>query len=176
MARNKGVTAFAVNFEPGSQAPFDARLVVPATSDLMNAYNDGRNVYDGMPVLVLTGASGKAELWVLTHKDQYLAVIGTDAASATDAHKSYWQRIDADQTAIDGAVAAAQSTLQGSLDALTARVAAAETSITSQETGRINGDLELGGRIDTLEATVAAKLDAADLVPITEAEITALFA
>lgn len=51
--RAQGVASFAVNFEPGGQAPLDARLLVPTKADLVKAgtYAAG-NYYKGMMVVV----------------------------------------------------------------------------------------------------------------------------
>ena len=51
--RAQGVASFAFNFEPGGQAPLDARLLVPTKADLVKAgtYAAG-NYYKGMMVVV----------------------------------------------------------------------------------------------------------------------------
>ena len=51
--RAKGVADFAVNFEPGGQAPLDARLLVPTKADLIKPETyAAKNYYRGMAVTV----------------------------------------------------------------------------------------------------------------------------
>ena len=86
-----GKALFGVNFEPTGQAPLDARLVVENMETLLanETYVDrGNNFYEGMPVIVKQGKSGKSELWVLI-----------DGTKVTD--KAGWRRLDADGAAIN---------------------------------------------------------------------------
>lgn len=86
-----GKALFGVNFEPTGQAPLDARLVVENMETLLanETYVDrGNNFYEGMPVIVKQGKSGKSELWVLI-----------DGTKVTD--KAGWRRLDADGASID---------------------------------------------------------------------------
>lgn len=86
-----GKALFGVNFEPTGQAPLDARLVVENMETLLanETYVDrGNNFYEGMPVIVKQGKSGKSELWVLI-----------DGTKVTE--EAGWQRLDADGEAID---------------------------------------------------------------------------
>ena len=51
--RAKGVADFAVNFEPGGQAPLDARLLVPTKADLIKPETYvAKNYYKGMAVTI----------------------------------------------------------------------------------------------------------------------------
>ena len=51
--RAKGVANFAVNFEPGGQAPLDARLLVPTKADLIKPETYvAKNYYKGMAVTI----------------------------------------------------------------------------------------------------------------------------
>lgn len=86
-----GKALFGVNFEPTGQAPLDARLVVENMETLLanETYVDrGNNFYEGMPVIVKQGKSGKSELWVLI-----------DGTKVTD--QAGWRRLDADGAAIN---------------------------------------------------------------------------
>ncbi len=102
MANNRtyyGTAEFAVNFEPTGQFPLDARLVVDNMTMLLDADTYGKkkdglvlnNFYEGMPVIVKTGDSGKTELWVLR-----------DATKRTV--REGWQRLDADASQINDAL------------------------------------------------------------------------
>lgn len=102
MANNRtyyGTAEFAVNFEPTGQFPLDARLVVDDMTMLLDADTYGKkkdglvlnNFYEGMPVIVKTGDSGKTELWVLR-----------DATKRTV--REGWQRLDADTAQINDAL------------------------------------------------------------------------
>ena len=63
--RPSGVASFAVNFEPGGQAPLDARLLVKTKADLTNAATySAKNYYNGMTVTVLDD-DGKVGIYVL---------------------------------------------------------------------------------------------------------------
>ena len=87
-----GKALFGVNFEPTGQAPLDARLVVENMETLLanETYVDrGNNFYEGMPVIVKQGKSGKSELWVLI-----------DGTKVTE--EAGWRRLDADGAAING--------------------------------------------------------------------------
>ena len=86
-----GKALFGVNFEPTGQAPLDARLVVENMETLLanETYVDrGNNFYEGMPVIVKQGKSGKSELWVLI-----------DGTKVTE--EAGWRRLDADGAAIN---------------------------------------------------------------------------
>lgn len=78
--RPAGVAAFAVNFEPGGQAPLDARTLVPTKADLINiATYAAKNYYKGMQVIV----ADTQEVYVLK-----------DIAKITSADYSGWKRVD----------------------------------------------------------------------------------
>lgn len=82
--RPAGVANFAVNFEPGGQAPLDARTLVPTKADLIApATYSGKNYYQGMTVTVLDDG-GKPAIYVLK-----------DVAKITSFDYSGWQRMDA---------------------------------------------------------------------------------
>lgn len=79
--RAQGVAAFAVNFEPGGQAPLDARLLVPTKADLVNAKTyAGKNYYKGMMVVV----EDTQEVYVLK-----------DVSKVSSSDYSGWKHIDA---------------------------------------------------------------------------------
>lgn len=79
--RPAGVAAFAVNFEPGGQAPLDARTLVPTKADLINAATyAAKNYYKGMQVIV----ADTQEVYVLK-----------DVSKITSADYSGWKRVDA---------------------------------------------------------------------------------
>lgn len=79
-SRPAGVAAFAVNFEPGGQAPLDARTVVGTKADLINAatYSD-KNYYQGMLVIV---------------KDTQEVYVLKDITKITSSDYSGWKRVD----------------------------------------------------------------------------------
>lgn len=78
--RPAGVAAFAVNFEPGGQAPLDARTLVPTKADLINiATYAAKNYYKGMQVIV----ADTQEVYVLK-----------DIAKITSDDYSGWKRVD----------------------------------------------------------------------------------
>lgn len=78
--RPVGVAAFAVNFEPGGQAPLDARTLVPTKADLINAATyASKNYYKGMQVIV----ADTQEVYVLK-----------DVSKITSADYSGWKRVD----------------------------------------------------------------------------------
>lgn len=78
--RPAGVAAFAVNFEPGGQAPLDARTVVRTKADLINADTyAAKNYYQGMLVIV---------------KDTQEVYVLKDIAKITSADYSGWKRVD----------------------------------------------------------------------------------
>lgn len=82
--RPAGVAAFAVNFEPGGQAPLDARQLVPNKTDLIAAATySGKNTYNGMLVVVGNNGDGKPALYVLK-----------DMTKITSADYSGWLRLD----------------------------------------------------------------------------------
>lgn len=79
-SRPAGVAAFAVNFEPGGQAPLDARTVVGTKADLINAATyAAKNYYQGMLVIV---------------KDTQEVYVLKDVAKITSADYSGWKRVD----------------------------------------------------------------------------------
>lgn len=79
-SRPAGVAAFAVNFEPGGQAPLDARTVVGTKADLINAATyAAKNYYQGMLVIV---------------KDTQEVYVLKDIAKITSADYSGWKRVD----------------------------------------------------------------------------------
>lgn len=79
--RAQGVAAFAVNFEPGGQAPLDARTLVPTKADLVNAKTyAAKNYYKGMTVVV----EDTQEVYVLK-----------DVSKVSSSDYSGWKRIDA---------------------------------------------------------------------------------
>ena len=107
-----GKALFGVNFEPTGQAPLDARLVVENMETLLanETYVDrGNNFYEGMPVIVKQGKSGKSELWVLI-----------DGTKVTE--EAGWQRLDADGAAIDGNIENAINGLNATVSAEGAHV------------------------------------------------------
>lgn len=78
--RPAGVAAFAVSFEPGGQAPLDARTVVGTKADLINAATyAAKNYYQGMLVIV---------------KDTQEVYVLKDIAKITSADYSGWKRVD----------------------------------------------------------------------------------
>lgn len=78
--RPAGVAAFAVNFEPGGQAPLDARTLVPTKADLINAATyASKNYYKGMQVIV----ADTQEIYVLK-----------DVSKITSVDYSGWKRVD----------------------------------------------------------------------------------
>ena len=78
--RAQGVAAFAVNFEPGGQAPLDARLLVPTKADLVNAKTyAAKNYYKGMMVVV----EDTQEVYVLK-----------DVSKVSSSDYSGWKRVD----------------------------------------------------------------------------------
>lgn len=80
--RPAGIAAFAVNFEPGGQAPLDARTLVPTKADLINAATyASKNYYKGMQVIV----ADTQEIYVLK-----------DVSKITSADYSGWKRVDGD--------------------------------------------------------------------------------
>ena len=82
--RPSGVSAFAVNFEPGGQSPLDARTLVPTKADLITeATYSSKNYYKGMTVTVLNDG-GSVALYVLK-----------DETKITQADYSGWEKIDA---------------------------------------------------------------------------------
>lgn len=79
-SRPVGVAQFAVNFEPGGQAPLDARTVVGTKADLINAATyAAKNYYQGMLVIV---------------KDTQEVYVLKDIAKITSADYSGWKRVD----------------------------------------------------------------------------------
>ena len=79
-SRPAGVAQFAVNFEPGGQAPLDARTVVETKADLINAATyAAKNYYQGMLVIV----KNTQEVYVLK-----------DVTKITSSDYSGWKRVD----------------------------------------------------------------------------------
>jgi hypothetical protein len=79
-SRPAGVAQFAVNFEPGGQAPLDARTVVETKADLINAATyAAKNYYQGMLVIV---------------KDTQEVYVLKNIAKITSADYSGWKRVD----------------------------------------------------------------------------------
>lgn len=79
-SRPAGVAQFAVNFEPGGQAPLDARTVVGTKADLINAATyAAKNYYQGMLVIV---------------KDTQEVYVLKDVAKITFSDYSGWRRVD----------------------------------------------------------------------------------
>lgn len=79
-SRPAGVAQFAVNFEPGGQAPLDARTVVGTKADLINAATyAAKNYYQGMLVIV---------------KDTQEVYVLKNIAKITSADYSGWKRVD----------------------------------------------------------------------------------
>lgn len=79
-SRPAGVAQFAVNFEPGGQAPLDARTVVGTKADLINAATyEAKNYYQGMLVIV---------------KDTQEVYVLKDIAKITSVDYSGWKRVD----------------------------------------------------------------------------------
>lgn len=68
--RPSGVAAFAVNFEPGGQAPLDARTLVNAVSDLTasDTYS-AKNYFKGLTVTVNDSGNGKPAIYILNNPD-----------------------------------------------------------------------------------------------------------
>lgn len=92
MSRKKGTAVFAVNFEPSGQMPLDARLLVADMTELIATETyASNNYYIGMPVIVIKGKSGKTELWVLKDTTKINKEEG-------------WQRLDADEAAINQSI------------------------------------------------------------------------
>lgn len=86
-SRPAGVAQFAVNFEPGGQAPLDARTVVGTKADLINANTyAAKNYYQGMLVIV---------------KDTQEVYVLKDIAKITSANYSGWKRVDGDGIIIE---------------------------------------------------------------------------
>ena len=97
--RAQGVAAFAVNFEPGGQAPLDARLLVPTKADLVNAKTyAGKNYYKGMMVVV----EDTQEVYVLK-----------DVSKVSSSDYSGWKRVDAGaaaKTPVENSLSSTSST------------------------------------------------------------------
>ena len=97
--RAQGVAAFAVNFEPGGQAPLDARLLVPTKADLVNAKTyAGKNYYKGMMVVV----EDTQEVYVLK-----------DVSKVSSSDYSGWKRVDVggqSKTPVENSLSSTSST------------------------------------------------------------------
>lgn len=76
-AYRDGTSASApMGYEVTGQAPLDPRTILKTHDALSQQVIDvfpERNVYDGMPVIVISGKSGNPELWVLKDSQTYLA-------------------------------------------------------------------------------------------------------
>lgn len=98
-SRPAGVAQFAVNFEPGGQAPLDARTVVGTKADLINAATyAAKNYYQGMLVIV---------------KDTQEVYVLKDIAKITSADYSGWKRVDAGgvtQTVVENVLTSTSTT------------------------------------------------------------------
>lgn len=78
--RAEGVAKFAVNFEPGGQAPLDARTLVTTRADLINPNTYyAKNYYQGLYAIT----KDTQELWVLK-----------DVTKITSPDYSGWKRLD----------------------------------------------------------------------------------
>lgn len=132
--RAQGVAAFAVNFEPGGQAPLDARLLVPTKADLVNAKTyAGKNYYKGMQVVV----ADTQEVYVLK-----------DVSKVSSSDYSGWKRVDAG--------AAAKTPVVDNLDSTST------TSALSANQGRVlkglvDGKLSKADVVNSLSDTSTAK-------------------
>lgn len=132
--RAQGVAAFAVNFEPGGQAPLDARLLVPTKADLVNAKTyAGKNYYKGMQVVV----ADTQEVYVLN-----------DVSKVSSSDYSGWKRVDAG--------AAAKTPVVDNLDSTST------TSALSANQGRVlkglvDGKLSKADVVNSLSDTSTAK-------------------
>lgn len=157
MSRTKGNPNLAFAFEGTGQKPLDARLIVDSHADLMNSYQDaqnGNNVYDGMPVVVIHGDNNKPELWVLKDKAAYLAVAGIGKTPDTTAYATYWQRMDA-----------------GGVD-LT-ELATTQTTANAAKALAESNQTEIG--TDTTAGTIKGRLKAIeDTTPASDSQLTAL--
>lgn len=98
-SRPAGVAQFAVNFEPGGQAPLDARTVVGTKADLINAATyAAKNYYQGMLVIV---------------KDTQEVYVLKDIAKITSADYSGWKRVGgggATQTVVENVLTSTSTT------------------------------------------------------------------
>lgn len=132
--RAQGVAAFAVNFEPGGQAPLDARLLVPTKADLVNAKTySAKNYYKGMQVVV----EDTQEVYVLK-----------DVSKVSSSDYSGWKRVDAG--------AAAKTPVVDNLDSTST------TSALSANQGRVlkglvDGKLSKADVVNSLSDTSTAK-------------------
>ena len=134
-----GKALFGVNFEPTGQAPLDARLVVENMETLLanETYVDrGNNFYEGMPVIVKQGKSGKSELWVLI-----------DGTKVTE--EAGWRRLDADGAAIEG-------NIEDAINGLNANVSAEGTHVAV-------GVVETKGKLTEITVTEKDIASAAEL-------------
>ena len=162
MSRKKGTAVFAVNFEPSGQMPLDARLLVADMNELIATETyASNNYYIGMPVIVIKGKSGKTELWVLKDTTKINLEEG-------------WQRLDADEAAINKSIKDAIENLNatvggttidtgkhvavqvvqenGKLKTLTVTEndIASKTSLDNEVTRATGAETTLSGRIDAL--------------------------
>ena len=132
--RAQGVAAFAVNFEPGGQAPLDARTLVKTKADLVNAKTyAAKNFYKGMTVVV----EDTQEVYVLK-----------DVSKVSSSDYSGWKRVDAG--------AAAKTPVVDSLDSTST------TSALSANQGRVlkglvDGKLAKTDVVNSLSDTSTAK-------------------
>ena len=134
--RAQGVAAFAVNFEPGGQAPLDARLLVPTKADLVNAKTyAGKNYYKGMMVVV----EDTQEVYVLK-----------DVSKVSSSDYSGWKRVDVggqSKTPVENSLSStsATSALSAAMgkklqDEKLAKTEAAETYATKSEVSDHTGN------------------------------------
>jgi hypothetical protein len=134
--RPAGVAAFAVNFEPGGQAPLDARSLVPTKADLIAASTySGKNYYKGMMVVVADD-EGKPAVYILK-----------DVSKITSGDYSGWQRVDVgNQTIIqivnDLTAGGANKALSAEQGKVLKRLV--DSKIDSSKIGQANGVASLG--------------------------------
>ena len=127
MSRKKGTAVFAVNFEPSGQMPLDARLLVADMTELIATETyASNNYYIGMPVIVIKGKSGKTELWVLKDTTKINKEEG-------------WQRLDADEAAINQSIKDAINDLDATVGGTTIADGKHVAVQVVQENGELTG-------------------------------------
>lgn len=167
MARTTGTAPFAVNFEPGCQAPLDARAVVAASGDLMTAFTQTRAVYTGMAVVVAQDNC----LAILKDKDAYLAAVDAGSADPRD----YWEFVYGFEA---NASWAEDNYLGRDAHMTPSDLEGVRTAVETGRTGsmtrapRYADNAALAGVCAWLDEL---KLDASALAACTEADIDALF-
>lgn len=146
--RPAGVANFAVNFEPGGQAPLDARSLVPTKADLINAATySAKNYYKGM-LVVVADDGGKPALYVLK-----------DTAKLTSADYSGWQRVDVGGQSIIQIVN--DLTTGGTNKALSAEQGKVLKSLIDSVNGKLTGvDTNVGDLIDEKVKVAKDAIDA----------------